>query len=65
MQDMYFGRRIQADLANPDFVKFAESFGLHGVRVDSPEGLSAALSLALREDAPAVIEVADEVGSPY
>jgi len=65
MQDMYFGRRIQADLANPDFVKFAESFGLHGVRVDSPEGLSTALSSALREDAPAVIEVADDVGSPY
>ena len=65
MQDMYFGRRIQDDLVNPDFVKFAESFGAQAARVDSPEGLSAALSSALRADSSVVIEVTDEVGSPY
>ena len=65
MQDMSFGRRIQDDLVNPDFVKFAESFGIQAARVDSPEGLSAALSSAIKADSPAVIEVADNVGSPY
>jgi len=65
MQDMYFGRRIQADLVNPDFVKLAESFGLQGVRVDTPEGLGGALSSALRADSAVVIEVIADVGSPY
>ena len=65
MQDMYFGRRTQDDLVNPDFVKLAESFGLKGARVDSPEGLGGALSSALRANEAVLIEVADEVGSPY
>jgi acetolactate synthase-1/2/3 large subunit len=65
MQDMYFGRRIQDNIANPDFVKFAESFGIQAARVDSPEGLSAALASAVKADSPVVIEVADNVGSPY
>jgi acetolactate synthase-1/2/3 large subunit len=65
MQDMYFGRRIQETHGNPDFVKFAESFGVQAARVDSPEGLSAALSSALRADSSVVIEVVDEIGSPY
>jgi acetolactate synthase-1/2/3 large subunit len=62
---MQFGRRIQDSIANPDFVKLADSFGLQGVRVDTPEGLSAALSSALRADASVIIEVMDDVGSPY
>jgi acetolactate synthase-1/2/3 large subunit len=65
MQDMQYGRRIQDNLANPDFVKLADSFGLQGARVDTPEGLSAALSSALRADASVIIEVVDEVGAPY
>ncbi|UCD58065.1 MAG: thiamine pyrophosphate-binding protein [Candidatus Hydrogenedentota bacterium] len=65
MQDMYFGRRIQSDLVNPDFTRFAESFGVEGVRVDSPGGLLSALSSALGSDSMVLIEVADDVGSPY
>jgi acetolactate synthase-1/2/3 large subunit len=65
MQDMYFGRRIQADLANPDFMKLAESFGVEGARADSPQGLSSMLASALRSDSMSIIEVTDDLGSPY
>ncbi len=65
MQDMYFGRRIQADLVNPDFMKLAESFGVEGFRTDSPQGLSSMLASALRSDSTAIIEVTDDLGSPY
>ncbi len=65
MQDMYYGRRIQADMVNPDFVKLAESFGVRALRTDSPAGLREALSAALDSDALTLIEVTDEIGSPY
>lgn len=65
MQDMYFGRRIQTELANPDFMKLAESFGIQATRVDTPEGLSAALASAVRADSSVLIEVVDDIGSPY
>jgi acetolactate synthase-1/2/3 large subunit len=65
MQDMQYGRRIQDDLVNPDFVKFAESFGIKGVRTSSPEDLHSALPSMLATDSPTVIEVTADVGSPY
>jgi acetolactate synthase-1/2/3 large subunit len=56
-QDAEFGgRRIGVDLVNPDFVKLAESFGAYGLRVESPQGLKAALGLALKADRPTLIE---------
>src|SRR6202034_3491829 len=42
-QEQYGNRLIACDLANPDFVKFAESFGAAGERVRTPEELRAAL----------------------
>jgi acetolactate synthase I/II/III large subunit len=58
IQEEQFGNRLIAcDLANPDFVKFAESFGAAGRRARTPEELRTALreSFAARE--PTLIEV--------
>jgi acetolactate synthase-1/2/3 large subunit len=62
-QDKYDNNLIGADLDNPDFVKLAESFGVAGVRVDSPDGLKPALAKAIDDDKPAIIEVMIERGS--
>jgi acetolactate synthase-1/2/3 large subunit len=56
-EQRYEGRVLGAALANPDFVKLAESFGVRGERVDSPAALRPALERALAADAPALIEV--------
>ena len=58
IQEEQFGNRLIAcDLANPDFVKYAESFGAVGRRARTPEDLAKALreSIAARE--PTLIEV--------
>jgi acetolactate synthase-1/2/3 large subunit len=66
-QEQNFGGRvIAADLANPDFAKLAESFGVAGMRADSPTELHAALEKAFALDAPAVIEVrCGDMPSPW
>ncbi len=57
-QSMDFGGRLIAwDLANPDFVKFAESFGAMGLRAESPEDLGDKLDEAFAADAPVLIDV--------
>jgi acetolactate synthase-1/2/3 large subunit len=50
-------RVIGTDLANPDFVKLADSFGIAGYRTKDPEGLRKALETALGKNEPALIEV--------
>ena len=59
IQEQNFGNRlIASDLANPDFVRFAESFGAHAERARGPDELRAALRRALaRRDDPSLIEV--------
>ena len=47
-QEWYGGRTIASDLTNPDFVKFAESFGAAAERVESPAQLRAALAARLQ-----------------
>jgi acetolactate synthase I/II/III large subunit len=66
-QEQNFGGRvIAADLANPDFAKLAESFGVAGMRADSPKALREALERAFALDAPAVVEVrCAEMPSPW
>jgi acetolactate synthase-1/2/3 large subunit len=58
-QEERFGNRIIAsDLSNPDFVRFAESFGAAAERARNPVELQAALKRALtRRDVPSLIEV--------
>jgi acetolactate synthase-1/2/3 large subunit len=59
IQEQSFGNRlIASDLANPDFVKFAESFGAAAERVRTPDELRPALRRAFaRRDGPTLIEV--------
>jgi acetolactate synthase-1/2/3 large subunit len=58
MQVEKHGNRVVAtDLTNPDFVRLAESFGVAGVRVESPAALRTALERAIAAREPALIEV--------
>ena len=57
-QEKFGNRLIASDLANPDFVRFAESFGAAGERARHPGELRDALRRALaRRDGPTLIEV--------
>jgi acetolactate synthase-1/2/3 large subunit len=51
-----FGQTTFVDFTNPDFVKFAESMGLKGYRVNSAVDLIPTLKEALMQDVPAVID---------
>jgi acetolactate synthase-1/2/3 large subunit len=58
IQEERFGNRLIAcDLANPDFVKYAESFGAVGLRARDPAVLRVALREAFTRREPALIEV--------
>jgi len=57
-EERYGNRLIASDLANPDFVAFAKSFGAEAERAKSPRRLQAALRRAFsRRDGPTLIEV--------
>ncbi|MCC6776376.1 MAG: TPP-binding protein [Hyphomicrobiales bacterium] len=57
-QEQYGNRVIASDLANPDFVRYAESFGAAAERARTPMELRAALARAFgRRDGPTLIEV--------
>jgi acetolactate synthase-1/2/3 large subunit len=57
-EERYGNRLIACDLTNPDFVRFAESFGAAAERARNPQELRAALDRALkRRDGPTIIEV--------
>ncbi|MBC7234437.1 MAG: thiamine pyrophosphate-binding protein [Chloroflexi bacterium] len=56
-QRRYEGRTVATELANPDFVAFAESFGIRGVRLCSYEDLGVALRETLSRRELALIEV--------
>ena len=55
--DEFFGGAYEADLTNPDFVDFAESFGAVGMRADDPLELETLIPAALERQAPVVIDV--------
>ena len=52
-----FGGAYGTDLHNPDFVKFAESFGAVGMRADDPLELETLIPLALEREALVIIDV--------
>ncbi len=57
-EERYGNRLIASDLANPDFIRFAESFGAAAERAADPDALRAALRRGLaRRDGPTLIEV--------
>jgi acetolactate synthase I/II/III large subunit len=66
-KERYGNRLIASDLANPDFVAFAKSFGAEAERVRTPQDLRTALRRAFaRRDIPTLIEVpVGELPSPW
>jgi thiamine pyrophosphate-dependent acetolactate synthase large subunit-like protein len=58
LQDaQYPGRREAVDLVNPDFVRFAESFGAVGLRVTRSQEFKLALEKALGSNRPTLVEI--------
>ncbi|HTL89742.1 MAG TPA: acetolactate synthase large subunit [Leptolyngbya sp.] len=55
-QENHFGHSSFVKFGNPDFVKFAESMGLKGYRVESVAELIPTLEAALAQEVPAVID---------
>ena len=55
--DDFFAGAYETDLHNPDFVKFAESFGAVGMRADDPLELETLIPQALACEAPVIIDV--------
>ena len=55
-QNRKFGRPSHVEFTNPDFVKYAESFGARGYRVESADELVPVLRKALADDTVAVID---------
>ena len=57
-EEQYGNRLIASDLTNPDFVKYAQSFGAEAERARNPQELRLALHRAFkRRDVPTLIEV--------
>jgi acetolactate synthase-1/2/3 large subunit len=52
-----FGQPFGVEFGNPDFVAYAESFGIAGFRPSSADDLYPTLMRALAVDGPAVVEV--------
>jgi acetolactate synthase-1/2/3 large subunit len=62
----YGNRLIASDLTNPDFVRFAESFGMAAFKATSPDALEDALRTAIALQAPALVHVpVGEMPSPW
>ncbi len=54
-------------LHNPDFARVAEAVGMKGIRVESPDGVEAAIKAALAHDGPALVDCLinpDEIAIP-
>jgi acetolactate synthase-1/2/3 large subunit len=54
---VFDGRVVASDLVNPDFVKLAESFGVHATQVSSPAAFRPALEKALAQRGPSLIAI--------
>ena len=52
----FFGRSAFVDFSNPDFVKYAESFGAKGYRVESANDLKPILQDAIKQRGVSVID---------
>ena len=64
--EQYGNRLIASDLANPDFVAYAKSFGMAAFKAATPEALETALKDAFALNAPALIHVpVGEMPSPW
>jgi acetolactate synthase-1/2/3 large subunit len=52
----HFGRASHISFKNPDFVKYAESFGAKGYRVERAEDLLPTLQKAIADDTVVIID---------
>ena len=51
-----FGRPSHVKFTNPDFVKYAESFGAKGYRIEKTEELLSTLAHAVKDDTVSIID---------
>jgi len=65
-QEIHGNRVLASDLANPDFLRLADSFGIAASRARDPGELRAALEQALADGGPSLVEVpVGEMPSPW
>ncbi|MBN8944784.1 MAG: acetolactate synthase [Rhizobiales bacterium] len=65
-KELHGNRVIATDLANPDFVAMARSFGVDAERVQTPDALRAAVAAAAERRRPCLIEVpVGDMPSPW
>jgi acetolactate synthase-1/2/3 large subunit len=55
--DNFGGRVIGTELVNPNFAKYADSFGAVGVRIDRVDQLEGAVREGIEDDRPVVLEL--------
>ena len=53
----YGGRRFAVDLANPDFHRLGEAYGIESVLLTDPNALSATVKRLLEAGRPALVEL--------
>ncbi len=56
-QDIHFGRDSNIDFNNPDFVKFADSFGAKGYRVNKTQEFVPTIKQAIKDNTVVIIDV--------
>ena len=57
-QELFFDRRYsEVTMENPDFIKLASAYGVHGERVEDRDDLTNAIARMLRDDRPYLLEV--------
>jgi acetolactate synthase-1/2/3 large subunit len=56
-QDNFEGRVVASDLANPDFVKLGDSFGLRTAHARDPQSLRKEMAAAIKSNEPSLIEI--------
>ena len=56
-QDLIYGRTSGTEFGNPDLVKYAESFGCVGMRVNQPDELPSVLRKALETPGMIVVDI--------
>ncbi len=65
-RERFHGREIGTELRNPDFAKFAESFGADGVKLSRGDDVGPAVREAIGNSRPTVIELPmDRLPSPF
>ena len=56
-QQLKYGRSFGVEFGSLDIVKFAESFGATGLRINSPEDITPVLSRALNLTGPVIVDI--------